>query len=1308
MLSCFLLNPSLPPRGITDRRPASYLPVMEIPIRKTHLAKGLLSSLFIFATALLTQGAPIISEIMADNESGLRDQDGDWEDWLEIYNPGPDPVDLGGYFLTDTPENLPKWRIPDETVLDQGQFLLVFASGKDRAVAGEQLHTSFRLDNNGEYLALVGRDGSEIIDDFNPEFPVQFNDASYGIEQEAITGEDILVELDGACSYHVASDNNLGVNWTRIDFDDSLWTAGFLGAGYDRGQGYSELIKSDLEQLAFNRSSSVYVRIPFHLERKDNIIALNLDIQYDDGVVAYLNGSRVSSLNTPAAVGFDSLALGDRPDAEALDFQAVPLNGQLFRLQEGENVLSLHLMNSAIDDDDLLVRPQLSVIRVTDLILGEAAYFTNPSPGSRNGIFEQLPTSEVIYSHRNQTFTEDFEITLTSTFPDEVIRYTTDRSEPTESSPVYTGPITIDRSIQVRARVFGENNAAGPIRMRSFLKLDPNDAALLQFNSNLPIVILETWGRGNPGGNAQLDGFMAIIEPDPETGRAHILGEFDTDTRVGLKRRGSSSFNWPKYSMTVEAQDEEGLDKGITPIGLPRESDWVLSGRYQFDRALMRNDLMYELSRQTGEYATRTKFVEVINNVGGGSLSYAGDYFGVYSLMEKIKRDDSRVPVARLNIRDAREPAVSGGYVFKKDRLDPGDSGFNVSGLGRLGWVEPKEQEVSRRQSSWLISWMNEVNAAITGPAGINPSTGRHFTEYIDQHSWLRHHWLNTLAMNVDGFRLSGYYYKHRSDTNGGKLGAGPIWDFDRTMGSTDGRDDNPSRWDGTGDSSRTWSDSRYIWWGQVLEFPDFRQAHTDLWQDLREDVFSTANIESVINGFARQIDGRDPLGANDPQLGRSPAARNFNKWGQANHRNEVRVLKNWLRTRVGWIDRQYTAKPRFSSNAPNLPPGIVNVGDGFSFQGSGTIFYTTDGSDPRATGGDPSPEALSATAGEPVEITGTTTITARARAGTGLTAWSGPVTGNFLVGPIADASSLILTEVHYAPLPPSSPAELAAANDASDLEFVEMKNISAETINLVGVRFAEGIEFDFTHSDLTSLGPGEFVLVVRNKAAFEARYGTDHSDQIAGEYAPTRLENAGERLRLINGVGEIIADFRFSDNEPWPEPPGRTGVSLVLQESALPEPDYEAVGNWASSALIGGTPNADESTSGFTGNPTADNDGDGYPCLIEYVLGTSDENPNDTAGRISTEVRSMEVGELTQNYLTLSFRRINEPGNVRLVPQYSVNLEQWFEGDEFVPLVSEEDQGDGTSLVTHRAFLPQQEDRPLLFMRLRAEVISE
>ena len=124
----------------------------------------------------------------------------------------------------------------------------------------------------------------------------------------------------------------------------------------------------------------------------------------------------------------------------------------------------------------------------------------------------------------------------------------------------------------------------------------------------------------------------------------------------------------------------------------------------------MRNSLIYRLSNETGEYAVRTRFVEVFHNTNGGALSYADDYFGVYTLMEKIKRDDDRVPVAEIGRRDTRGTKVTVGYMFKKDRLDPGDSGFSVNSMGTFGWVEPKEDEVHSAQQTWLQGYLNEIS----------------------------------------------------------------------------------------------------------------------------------------------------------------------------------------------------------------------------------------------------------------------------------------------------------------------------------------------------------------------------------------------------------------------------------------------------------------------------------------------------------------------------------------------------------------------------------------------------------------------
>ncbi len=125
----------------------------------------------------------LISEFMALNNTTLTDQDGQYSDWIELYNSGPDTIDLNGWYLTDNATNLTKWRFPS-TDLFAGNYLVVFASGKDRAVAGAELHTNFKLDGDGEYLALVMPDGASVTSQYAPQFPRQRTDVSYGLDEQ--------------------------------------------------------------------------------------------------------------------------------------------------------------------------------------------------------------------------------------------------------------------------------------------------------------------------------------------------------------------------------------------------------------------------------------------------------------------------------------------------------------------------------------------------------------------------------------------------------------------------------------------------------------------------------------------------------------------------------------------------------------------------------------------------------------------------------------------------------------------------------------------------------------------------------------------------------------------------------------------------------------------------------------------------------------------------------------------------------------------------------------------------------------------
>lgn len=119
----------------------------------------------------------IISEFMAVNGTGLTDEDGDFSDWIEVYNRSSQPINLAGWSLTDDPQQLEKWPFPDVS-LGSGQYLVVFASGKDRQ--GGQLHTNFKLNRAGEFLGLYNVLEEKVMDSVAPGYPEQLSDVSYG------------------------------------------------------------------------------------------------------------------------------------------------------------------------------------------------------------------------------------------------------------------------------------------------------------------------------------------------------------------------------------------------------------------------------------------------------------------------------------------------------------------------------------------------------------------------------------------------------------------------------------------------------------------------------------------------------------------------------------------------------------------------------------------------------------------------------------------------------------------------------------------------------------------------------------------------------------------------------------------------------------------------------------------------------------------------------------------------------------------------------------------------------------------------
>ena len=185
---------------------------------------------------------------------------------------------------------------------------------------------------------------------------------------------------------------------------------------------------------------------------------------------------------------------------------------------------------------------------------------------------------------------------------------------------------------------------------------------------------------------------------------------------------------------------------------------------------------------------------------------------------------------------------------------------------------------------------------------------------------------------------------------------------------------------------------------------------------------------------------------------------------------------------------------------------------------------------------------------------------------------WSDPI--QFEAGaPLMTAllAGLRITEVMY------HPAETLGDGgfDDDEFEFIELKNVGEERLDMSGVSFVDGVTFDFQNADIVTLDPGTFVLVVRNRAAFVWRYGAEAAACIAGQYEG-KLANEGERVTLVDFWDGTIAEFEYQDDGGWPTPADGAGYSLVPLDTASPETLSDGA-NWRASIEIGGSPGRDD-----------------------------------------------------------------------------------------------------------------------------------
>jgi len=408
----------------------------------------------------------VISEFMAKNDETLADGDGNYSDWIELYNTGSNTVDLTGWYLSDDTNTLTKWVFPSKSIA-AGEFLVVFASGQETANYTDSLgylHTTFKLSGSGESVVLTQSDGTTIEDSF-VDYPEQDDDVSYGLEQESSYSYLVVEEQDATAFVGISEPAS---TWNMTNFADSAWLSGQTGVGYEESESgssvYTSMINLDVGDDMFDESSrppstydSAYIRVAFTLTDAAGISQLALRMKYDDGFVAYINGTEVASANAPDSPTYDSSATVEHAGTVYEDFTI--LNAGSY-LQNGTNVLAIHGLDYSVTPApgvvfDFFVMPELTGITIGDIQTNTAMYFENPTPDADN-VFGVLGfVGDTSFTVDRGFFTNTFNVEISCNTDGAAIYYTTDGTTPaTDNGTLYASAITINKTTVLRAAAF--------------------------------------------------------------------------------------------------------------------------------------------------------------------------------------------------------------------------------------------------------------------------------------------------------------------------------------------------------------------------------------------------------------------------------------------------------------------------------------------------------------------------------------------------------------------------------------------------------------------------------------------------------------------------------------------------------------------------------------------------------------------------------------------------------------------------------------------------------------------------------------
>ncbi len=1279
-----------------------------------------------FSLAKSSDAEFILSEFLASSSGASQlDEDGDDSDWIEIHNTGNSTASLAGYRLTDDETDGNKWVFPSIS-LAADSYLVLFASGKNRRSAGNELHTNFKLSSGGEYLALLSPAG-EIVTEFAPSFPEQSEDISYGIGPDGVAEGYFPNPTPGSTNSISPSGQVADTQFSvQRGFYDSSFSLEITTETVDATIRYTLNGSSPTLTNGFTYNGPLTISgttVVRAAAFKSGFFPTNIDTQ------SYLFPAdiRTQHANGNAPPGWPSSPI----NGQIYDFGMDPEITNRYSAQEMENALTAipsALITTAIpnltrasdgiysnaDTRGLEVPAHLEIIAGDDtpstsvrcglrIRGGSSRSADNPKHAFRLFFKEQYGNAKFNYPLFEEEGVDEFDKidfrtaqnyswsfygdTDNNTFLREVLardlqaesgqpytrsRYyhlylngiywglfmTQERAEANWGSSYLKGGSDEFDTIKSSGSGSGHDTEAtdGNINgdWRQLWVQLQNQVSNPSTNRYLAMQGLDPNGQRNPNLPVLLDvdnliDYMLIIG---------YTGAYDS----GLSDFVGASNNW--FSLRNAVRDDQGFSHFL------HDAEHSLGAGGRWNNANDRinttdgfNDINdfsksnpqfihVKLAQTTPEYrqrfadrahralfnggflttdqvlATLEKRRQVVDSViiaesarwGDAKRSDPADRENwenaVQSLVNTI---NSRLPVFMTHLRQ--------GDLYPETEAPTFSPFESEIGLGN---------NVALSASEGIIYYTTDGSDPRLPNNAVNPNAAA----------------FDTVAAGSGGIPRNSTW---RFNDSGVNLGSSSI------VAGTSGYSN--SNWKHPNFNDNNWlSGAGILGFGDLGEDGDFAPIATPMGN-------GTAGGGS--NPLTSYLRHRFTL--TDVNLITELTAEVLADDGIVVYLNGVEVQRTHMpagevtfnTTALDFVggDEEQTYFP-FS-----IDPALLQEGENVL---AVELHQANTTSSDLGFDMEVNWTQVAATS---IPVNSPITLNARILANG---EWSALVSNYYTTGSTPSFGELLISEVHYHPADPSSPAELAVSGNDNDYEFIELTNISNRQLELRNCALTEqvigdhleGVRFQFSAGEL--LAPGQKVVIVSDLDAFLARYPAA-TNAVAGEFEGS-LGNSGEWLRLLNADGEILSSFRYNDVAPWPTDADGNGFSLQLSHLT---PNVNSSDPLAWLAL---TSNGSPGVPGpgpFVGDPDSDFDNDGITGLVEYFAGTSDQDAN------SRPPFEVTVGANGTSY---TFQRNPEAFGLTNTVEQSVNLLSW---SEIGPEMEQQDvliQSNGTVLESYQS----------------------